>query len=209
MKSLAWLASFLALAALALPLRAADSQPAWIEVDDDDGIKTWRREVPGQELPSFRGRATLAATPQAIRTVIEDVARHPEWMHNCVGAKLIERVDADRAIVYNRTGTPWPVWNRDVVLDTVFASSEGGKLLTLTFRNTDPSRYPLPEKTVRMPRLTGSYTLRQLAPGKTEVTYQVEADVGGSLPRWLANRLAKEMPYKTLSRLRTRVTGRT
>jgi hypothetical protein len=192
--------------AFALPLRAADSQPAWVQVDDDDGIKTWKLEVPGQEFPSFRGQTTIEASIATIRAVIEDVARHPEWMQNCVDAKLIKRIGDDRAIVYNRTGTPWPVWDRDVVLDTQFSSSEDGKVLTLTFRNTDPQLHPLPEKTVRMPRLLGSYIMRELSPEKTLVTYQVEADVAGSIPRWLADRLAKDMPYKTLSRLRERTT---
>jgi hypothetical protein len=100
------------------------------------------------------------------------------------------------------------VWDRDVVLDTRFTPSADGKQLTLNFRDTDPQRHALPRKTVRMPRLVGFYKMEELSPGKTRVTYQVEADVGGSLPRWLADRIAKELPYETLSRLRERLTPR-
>ena len=57
-----------------------------------------------------------------------------------------------------------------------------------------------------MPRLVGFYKMEQLAPNKTKVTYQVDADVGAVCRAGLADRVAKEMPYKTLSRLRARVT---
>ncbi|MFT3926699.1 MAG: START domain-containing protein [Myxococcales bacterium] len=187
---------------------AADPEGPWTQIDNDDGIRTWKMERPGQDLPGFRGQTVMDASAADIRTVIEQVSKHPQWMQNCVDAKMIERMSPDHAIVYNRTGAPWPVWDRDVVLDTIFTPSADGKLLTLTFHDTDPKRFPLPHKTVRMPHLSGFYKLETLAPNRTRVTYQVMADVGGSIPRWLADRIAKEMPYKTLSRLRARVTGK-
>jgi hypothetical protein len=194
------------IASSSTPLSAAEPEGAWTQIDDDDGIRTWKLERPGQDLPGFRGQTIINAPISAIRAVIQDVPRHPDWMQNCVDAKMIEQTDADHAVVYNRTGAPWPVWDRDVVLATNFTPSADGKLLMLTFLNTDPKRHPLPGKTVRMPRLVGFYKMELLAANKTRVTYQVEADVGGSLPRWVADRVVKEMPYKTLSHLRDRVT---
>jgi hypothetical protein len=58
-----------------------------------------------------------------------------------------------------------------------------------------------------MPRLVGFYRLRKLTDRQTEVTYQVEADPGGSLPRWLATRIARDLPHETLARLRARVSA--
>ena len=56
-----------------------------------------------------------------------------------------------------------------------------------------------------MPKLAGFHELTRLRPGKTKVAHQVEADVGGSLPTWIAKRVARDMPYETLARLRSRV----
>jgi len=199
----------LGLLGAALPLRADGPAPStWKQVDDDDGIRTWQMSVPGQEVPSFRGQAVIDASADAIRHVIEDVARHPEWMEHCVDAKLIAQTSSDTSIIYNRTGAPWPVWDRDAVLSTRFAWDAAHKVLTLTFENTDPKRAAVPDRTVRMPRLIGFYRMEVLGPQQTRVTYQVQADVGGSLPTWLAKRVAKDMPYNTLDRLRARVTGK-
>ncbi len=184
---------------------AQKAEAPWEEVNDGDGIKSWKQELPGDGVPGFRGQTVIEAPIEAIRVVLEDIDHHTEWMHNCVEARAVKRISPEHRIVYNQTGAPWPVWNRDVVLETVFAWSEGGKVLTLSFENTQPELVPLPKKTVRMPRLAGYYRLVQLSPTKTQVTYQVVADVGGSIPRWLAERVAKDMPHKTLSALRERV----
>ena len=109
-------------------------------------------------------------------------------------------------IDYNRTDAPWPVWDRDVVLDSRWTSSADGRMVTVEFVNADPSLVPLPEKTVRMPRLSGFYRLWKMEPEKTKVVYQVEADPGGRIPTWLAKRVARDLPWSTLSVLRKRVT---
>jgi START domain len=187
---------------------ARSEQPAgsWKQIDDDEGIKVWRLEIPGVELPGFRGESVIEAPAERIVEELKQVEHHTEWMHNCAASEVIKRFDDEHAIIYNRTDTPWPVWDRDAVLDTQFTRSDG--LITLSFKDTDPKLRALPDKVVRMPRLQGSYKLWTLAPGKTRVRYTVEVDIGGSVPHWLAERVARDMPYQTLSRLRTRMVSK-
>jgi hypothetical protein len=186
-------------------LAQADAQGTWKQIDDDDGIKTWRLEIPGVELPGFRGETVIAAPAEQIVTQLKQVEHHTEWMKNCAESKTLKKFDDDHSIVYNRTDVPWPIWDRDAILDTQFTYA--GDQITLAFKNTDPQLYPLPSKVVRMPRLVGGYVLTKLGPDKTRVRYTVEVDIGGSVPTWLATRVAKEMPYETLKRLRARVTN--
>ena len=70
------------------------------------------------------------------------------------------------------------MWDRDVILDTSY--KRDGDKLELVFQNVKSDLRPLPESTVRMPMLKGFYKMKQLAPNKTEVLYEVEADIGGS-----------------------------
>ena len=53
------------------------------------------------------------------------------------------------------------------------------------------------EGVVRMPRLRGFYRLRVADRGHTDVVYQVDADPGGSLPKWVARVATREIPQKT------------
>ena len=181
---------------------------SWKQVDDDDGIKVWRLEVPGREFPGFRGETVIPASAESIVSVLKRVEQHTQWMHRCSESSILQRFDDDHVVIYNRTDTPWPVWDRDAILDTFFTHSADDRLITLTFKNTDPTRRALPDNVVRMPRLVGFYKMWRLGPEQTKVVYQVEVDIGGSVPRFIAERVARDMPYETLSRLRARVTGK-
>lgn len=188
-----------------VPLSAQSSGGTWKQIDDDDGIKVWELVIPGRELPGFRGETVIPAPAEAIVTELKKVEQHTRWMHRCAESSVVRRIDDDRVIIYNRTDTPWPVWDRDAVLDTQFTYEEGGKQIVLTFKDTDPKLRPLPESVIRMPRLEGSYRMTRLTPDTTRVVYTVEVDIGGSVPTFVAKRVARDMPYETLSRLRARV----
>jgi hypothetical protein len=180
----------------------------WELVDEEDGIRTWKRELPGSDLPGFRGQVVMQSSPEKVLTVLLDRTSHTQWMHRCVESRTLQDIDATHSLIYNRTGAPWPVWDRDVILRSEVTKSADGKTIDVAFHNVASDLVPVPAKVVRMPKLVGFYKLRVVSEGKTEVTYQVESDVGGSLPAWLARRASKELPYVTLSKLRARVEGK-
>lgn len=186
-------------------LAYAETSGTWRQIDDDDGIKIWKLEIPGVEVPGFRGETVMNTSAESVADYLKHVELHTQWMYRCSESAIVKRFDEDAAIVYNRTDTPWPVWDRDAVLDTAFVTSADNKVITLTFKNIDSKLRPLPDSVIRMPRLVGSYRMEKLAPGKTKVTYTVEVDIGGSVPDWMAEMVARDMPYKTLLKLRSRV----
>ena len=186
----------------------APAQGKWSKVDEDDGIKVWRLDVPGQDLPGFRGETVIPRSIPDIVAELKQVEHHTEWMHRCSASKTLKRVDDEHIVIYNRVDVPWPVWDRDVVLDTQFRAESEGRLVTLTFKHHNPKLHPLPDRVVRMPRLEGFYKMWALTPTSTKVVYQVEADVGGAVPKWMAARVARDMPYETLFALRTRVVSK-
>ncbi len=185
--------------------RGDSPRGTWTQVDDDDGIRVWRLDVPGQDLPGFKGETVIPRSIADIVTELKQVEHHTEWMHRCAASQTIQRFDDEHVIIYNRVDVPWPVWDRDAILDTQFSAQSGGRLVVLTFKNIDPTLRPTPTRVVRMPRLEGFYKMWQLTPTKTKVVYQVEADVGGAVPKWMAARVARDMPYETLAALRKRV----
>ena len=182
----------------------AQSARDWTQIDESEGIRVWKREIPGQQLPGFRGETVMATSVEALVAVLKDYARHPEWMHRCVASAQLKDLGGGHSIDYNRTGAPWPVWDRDIIIDAQWSEAPDGRLVTLSFKNANPKLRPLPKRTVRMPRLVGFYQLWRLGPNRTKVIYQVEADPGGSLPTWLAKSVVRDMPYNTLSALRDR-----
>lgn len=186
----------------------ADSgETKWEFLDEKDGIHVWKRETPGSDMPAFRGQAFIKGSIDEILDTMLDWKHHTDWMYGCEESTMLKELGANHAIMYNRIGAPWPVWDRDVIADTTIERSADKKSLTVAFKNIDSKLRPVPKKVIRLPRLVGFYKLWQVEPKKTKVLYQVETDAGGSLPRWLAIFGAKALPYETLNRLRERVEG--
>jgi START domain len=180
------------------------AETSWTYVDDSEGVRTWRRDVPGQSLPGFRGETVIEANLEHILKTMFAWEKHTDWMYRCAESKLLKRIGDGEALMYNRTAAPWPVWDRDVVVKTTTTRSPDQALITFNSVDARDLR-PVPERTVRMPKLEGLYKLVQMSPGKTRVTYQVESDIGGSIPKWLATRATRDLPRITLVRLRDRV----
>lgn len=207
-----WLKKFPLLLALSLFMASsaarAGDEAGWEFLDKDDGIHVWKREIAGQNMPGFRGQTVIHASIEQIITVMLDHKRHTEWMYACKESSVAKRFSADHALMYNRIGAPWPVWDRDVIADTLIERAPDGKQLKVTFQNVESDVRPVPKRVIRLPRLQGFYKLFFVEPNKTKVLYQVEADLGGQIPRWLAISGAKDLPHITLKRLRERVEGK-
>jgi hypothetical protein len=199
---LAWGVFCLAVLALGPLVRAQDT---WQPLAEKRGVQLWKLRVPGQQLPGFRGRTLIGASIDEIIEEMLDAKHHTEWMHRCAESWIYQR-GAESGILYNRTSSaPWPVWDRDVVLAVELDKSADLKQAVFRFRNLEDKLRPVPERVVRMPRLVGFYKLIQVDAQRTEVTYQVEVDIGGSIPDWIADEVAQDMPYYTLLSLRERV----
>jgi len=188
----------LLLGGLILPAQPAD----WQLAKEEQGIKVFTRAVPGETLKAFKTEAVLAAPLEAILTVITDAASAHEWQNRCVESRLLEQRHGDEFLSYLRIETPWPLEDRDLVLNTRVVRE--GKAVICLLTNA-PEAYPVQEGITRMPRYEGRWVLKPQGPGRTWVSNEGLTSPGGSIPDWLANTEVVEAPYATLANLRVRV----
>ena len=95
------------LVGLALLLLGAAPAP-WQEVARQDGVTVSLRERSGYALPEIRAVVRIDATPWEVLAVVRDVERHPEWVIDCVEARVLREESESVWIVYQRTHLPWP-----------------------------------------------------------------------------------------------------
>ena len=164
----------------------------------------------------FRGLTEIDGSLEEILSVVSDVPSHPSWMPDCSESRVL-RDDGETVVVYRRTQAPWPVSDRDVVVESRTQVIEPDVEVHVYFRSVDePSVEPASgapasgsgSGAVRMPYLVGHYKLRALGPGRTRVEYQVDADPGGRLPGWLAAGTSRGNPVRTLVGLQRQVQAR-
>lgn len=205
----ALVALFASVAGTAVPTAQAkdkDGDTTWEVLDEEDGITVYRREVPGRDVYAFRGDMVMNASIMEIIDVMQDVSKHTQWMYKCTESRILKRISEERAIGYTRVDAPWPLWDRDAVIDTKVKFNEDRSKVRMDFHGIDGRDLrKVPKKVIRMPRLDGFYEMHEFKPGKTRIRYQAISDIGGSVPKWMANLAAKDLPHTTLSRLRERV----
>jgi hypothetical protein len=179
--------------------------PHWELVEDSSGIKVWSLDIPGKDLPGFRGVAAMDATIDEILKEILDYKSHTEWMWRSRESVLIKRITETRGLLYNRVHAPWPIKDRDMVLETDYRFTPDHKALTILFRKAAQDPVPVRSRVIRVPSIEGFYRLWELSPTRTNVLYQVEVDIGGNVPDHSARRYARKLPFNTLEALRKRV----
>ncbi|MBI1978137.1 MAG: hypothetical protein HYS55_05240, partial [Candidatus Omnitrophica bacterium] len=76
------------------------------------------------------------------------------------------------------------------------------QVLTYRISEASPDLYPYPKQknVVRMPYLRVLWQFTPKEDGLVEIDYQIHADPGGRIPKWLVNRLSLDIPVHTLNR---------
>lgn len=187
------------------PQRTSTAHEGWSRVAEEDGIAITSRPSDHSPLPVFRGMGRVDAPLLDVLAVISDAERHHQWVFSCSASALVAQTSDLTGVVYNRTKTPWPVPDRDVVLTSRIEVLDGEREVRVRFTATEHPTRPPQDGVVRMTYLQGHYHLWAEDDTHTRVEYQVDSDPGGSLPTWLATRGTREMPLETLRGLRAQV----
>lgn len=177
----------------------------WVTITKEAGITVTNRREKDRQFPTFRGTGRVKHNIFDVFATISDANRNKEWMHQCVGSKLLKQVDDKTRIIYNRTDAPWPVKDRDVTLRAKLNIITPQKEIKIRFRAIKTGLMGEVKDVVRMPVLEGHWYLVAMGEDKTLVEYQVNADPAGELPDWLVEQVSKDLPLHTLRNLRKQV----
>ncbi len=181
------------------------AQKDWELRKDEDGIQVYTRDAEGSSLKEFKAQATVHAPIASLVAVMKDVADFVNWWPNAKESTLLESSETEQHH-YVVTNAPWPVSDRDGVYHFSFRKGSGEDS-TSTFIYIDGVADYMPENDgkVRIPMCKGFWKFTPNESG-VEVTYQMHADPGGSIPGWLANRAVVDSPFKTLASLQKQAT---
>lgn len=171
--------------------------------DVERDIRVYTRTVENSPLKEFKGVTQIMAPTSAFVALLRDPDVATEWMHQVGKFEVIESPSMTDNLVYTVNETPWPVTDRDAYIRSVMSQDES-KVVTVTLTGV-PEFRPVNEDFVRMASLKGFWKFSPQENGITEVTYQVHANPGGSLPDWLVNGIVVDTPYNTLKNLQVKV----
>ena len=201
MKITAWIASSLLPLLSSLPAFAGT--PDWEKLREEEGITTFRKEVPGSPVVAFRGEAVIEDSMARIAGVLEAVSREVEWMADVGESYTVEVKDEADRWEYNRTKTPWPLQDRDFVIHTrISFKREPVPELLIRMNSDENPKKPVQSGVVRGDLIDSSFTLQQLGPKRTRFLCEIHADPKGAIPKWVVNLFQKSWPYDTITGLK-------
>jgi hypothetical protein len=177
-----------------------DDESGWRKIHEERGIVVSTQEEAGQELPRFRGQATLAGSVLHVLAILLDDARSKEWAKSADEAQVLRSVDARTQIVYSRSHQTWPVRDRDLVMRRsveVLKPAQAFRVRLVCISGEKPAV----EGVIRLAHCETSIALTQVDANHTYVDYRVRADPGGNSPSFMVRWASKNIPLDTLSAL--------
>ncbi|MES1183901.1 MAG: START domain-containing protein [Myxococcales bacterium] len=189
------------------------SAPKWEMFDEEDGIRMYRRDVPGSSIVALRGEGFVEAPIARVASVLADRKRSVEWIDRLVKTKVLRQISETESINWNHIKTPTPLKDRDFVFKSTITTDPGRKKVVFSYWSVTDPLAPETDDYVRGSFKAGKFELTMATRTNkdgtktrgTIVNAEVEVDPAGSVPTFIVNMVQKSWPHKTLTALRKQV----
>ncbi|MFZ5568782.1 MAG: START domain-containing protein [Thermodesulfobacteriota bacterium] len=192
------------LMALTISVRATEATENWRLSKKQDGIWVYTRPSATCSFNEFKGIIIIDAGIEVVGMVLKDIPSFPLWMSDCQQSPIIEKNGRNDYIFYFVQHMPWPVENRDTVLQARTTIDWNAGYFQVDFHSIQDDRIPPQPDCIRM-KVVGRFLLEYIERRKTQVTYWIQADPYGSMPAVIANMISRKIPLETLQGMRKMV----
>jgi len=163
----------------------------WKRFLDEDGVKGYTRSVRGSALYEVRSTIIVPARIEVVGAVLRDVEGLKRPGSSCLEARLIERQDANHYTFYVAYDFPWPVSDRDAVIQVVNRYDLDKGRVIADLRAVSHPRLPRRKDRLRITDLRSQFVIEYISRERTGVVYTSRADPTGHIPTFLVNRGSK------------------
>ncbi|HEX3385921.1 MAG TPA: START domain-containing protein, partial [Mucilaginibacter sp.] len=111
----------------------------------------------------------------------------------------------DTLIYYSEISMPWPLSNRDLVIQLSFKRDTVDHTLHIQAKSI-PGVLPPKPNLIRVPFSLAEWDVKVLPNKLLDIQYTLSADPGGALPAWLVNLAASVGPYNSFQKLKALLT---
>lgn len=153
----------------------------WKLEKDNLGIKVYSRKVKGIEFSETKTITTLNVSKEKFLELIWNIENYPKWQDEFNISKIIKTNNPKDKNLYFEFNTPWPISQRDVAINMKEVTKNN---ITFLYLKTSNELVKEKEKIIRMPLYEGYWQIKEIE-NQIEVTFQILANPGGSLPSFL------------------------
>jgi START domain len=147
--------------------------------DEEQGIEVYLRER-ADRLPEFLAITRVSARLSTLVAVLRDPQAMPRWVYRTRSVQVLEAPDATRGLSRVITGMPWPLQDRESIVEWQLKQDAASGEVLLEGRSAPDRAPPLPG-VVRMPNFASSWVFKPLGGGQVEVRFSGFGNLGGNL----------------------------
>ncbi len=174
---------------------------SWELKKTKNDLKIYTRNINESGIKELKIVTEMETSMTSIIALFDDVPAYVNWVYSTGSAKMTKQLSPSHMHYYSVSNFPWPLSDRDVMLDSKVQQDSLTKIVTSTSTSI-PDAYPRKKGMVRVEILLAQWVLVPKPGGKVEVTYTIKTDPGGNIPVVLTNAFIDRGPIQTFAKMR-------
>lgn len=174
----------------------------WELAKSKDQIDVYTKKFENSPFKAFKAITTIDASVDEIEKVLLNFEDFPNWVFKCYKSNIVKKINQNEFLVHQYMETPWPVTNRDMVLNYKLESKQDKSIINITCNSKAVEN---DDDCLRIEVAEGKWELIRIDDNKTKIIYQFLADPNGSLPSFMVNMFVVEGPIETINGLKKKL----
>ena len=176
----------------------------WELKRSENGITVYTRLTKSSDYKELKAVFQIKTSLSSIIALLNDVESYPQWVYRCGSSKVLKKDSDEHLIRYQTIVAPWPVDNRDVIVEVNSYQDEKTKIVYQKVKAL-PDYAPTIKDHVRIREFRAVWTLKPLKNGIVEVEYELLVNPAGAIPVWVVNMAMVDGPYDTSLNMKKRL----
>jgi hypothetical protein len=176
------------------------SQTEWSLKKDKDGIKVYTGKLADSKFNAIRVSCKLNGSLSSLAAILLQPEIQPEWVIATKTSKLVKRLANNHLYYYNIASLPWPLENRDMIIDLLIHQDSITKKMMIYANSIDKILPPV-SGLERIPFSQATWEVTPLASNEIQIEYTLKINPGGGIPAWVVNMFIAKAPYESFHNL--------
>ena len=176
------------------------SQTEWSLKKDRDGIKVYTGKLADSKFNAIRVHCKLNASLSSLAAILLQPEIQPEWVIATKTSKLVKRLANNHLYYYNIASLPWPLENRDMVIELMIHQDSITKKMMI-YANAIDKVLPPVSGLERIPFSQATWEVTPVSANEIQIDYILKINPGGGIPPWVVNMFIAKAPYESFHNL--------
>ena len=177
-----------------------NAQTEWSLKKDKDGFKVYTGKLTDSKFNAIKVSCLLNGSLSSLAAIVLQPELQPEWVMATKTARLEKKLAPNHLYYYAIASLPWPMLNRDMVIDLLIHQDSITKKMTIQ-ANTINQIMPDIAGLQRVPFSNATWEVTPIGLNRIQVVYTLKINPGGGIPPWMVNMFIAKAPLETFKNL--------